>query len=105
MEQGGALRLYLPEGPADVYPQDGVTKLQLAEYFAAVGEVAMPHYEDRPLSILRNTHGAQPFFQKHFLEESSAGLRIVRISNAGLRESHTHDVGITRESPNYPGAV
>ena len=29
----------------------------------------------------------------------------VRISNAGLRESHTHDVTITRESPNYPGAV
>jgi len=27
----------------------------------------------------------------------------VRISNAGLRESHTHDVTITRESPNYPG--
>ncbi|WP_422372806.1 IMP dehydrogenase [Hoeflea sp.] len=29
----------------------------------------------------------------------------VRISGAGLRESHTHDVAITRESPNYPGAV
>ena len=29
----------------------------------------------------------------------------VRISGAGLRESHTHDVSITRESPNYPGAV
>ncbi len=29
----------------------------------------------------------------------------VRISNAGLRESHAHDVTITRESPNYPGAV
>jgi len=28
----------------------------------------------------------------------------VRISNAGLRESHTHDVTITREAPNYPGA-
>jgi len=27
----------------------------------------------------------------------------VRISSAGLRESHTHDVTITRESPNYPG--
>jgi IMP dehydrogenase len=26
----------------------------------------------------------------------------VRITNAGLRESHTHDVTITRESPNYP---
>ena len=29
----------------------------------------------------------------------------VRISGAGLRESHAHDLTITRESPNYPGAV
>jgi len=29
----------------------------------------------------------------------------VRISNAGLRESHTHNVAITRESPNHPGSV
>ncbi|UDF30653.1 UNVERIFIED_ORG: IMP dehydrogenase [Roseateles sp. XES5] len=29
----------------------------------------------------------------------------VRISGAGLRESHAHDVTITRESPNYPGAL
>jgi IMP dehydrogenase len=27
----------------------------------------------------------------------------VRISSAGLRESHVHDVIITRETPNYPG--
>jgi IMP dehydrogenase len=27
----------------------------------------------------------------------------VRITSAGLRESHVHDVTITRESPNYPG--
>ncbi|WP_186389185.1 IMP dehydrogenase [Stappia sp. TSB10P1A] len=31
--------------------------------------------------------------------------RFVRISGAGLRESHAHDVTITRESPNYPGGV
>ena len=29
--------------------------------------------------------------------------RFVRISSAALRESHAHDVTITRESPNYPG--
>ncbi|TDI59326.1 MAG: IMP dehydrogenase [Alphaproteobacteria bacterium] len=29
--------------------------------------------------------------------------KFVRISSAGLRESHVHDVVITRESPNYPG--
>jgi IMP dehydrogenase len=28
--------------------------------------------------------------------------KFVRISNAGLRESHVHDVAITREAPNYP---
>jgi bifunctional non-homologous end joining protein LigD len=65
-----------------LYPHDGITKQQLAEYFEAVGELAMPHYQDRPLSILRNTHGAQPFFQKHFLDKSGEGLRIVKIPNA-----------------------
>ncbi|MEM9287338.1 MAG: IMP dehydrogenase [Pseudomonadota bacterium] len=28
--------------------------------------------------------------------------QFIRITNAGLRESHVHDVAITRESPNYP---
>ncbi len=31
--------------------------------------------------------------------------RFIRISSAGLHESHVHDVKITRESPNYPGAM
>jgi bifunctional non-homologous end joining protein LigD len=65
-----------------LYPLDGITKLELAEYFAAVAEVAMPHYAARPLSILRNTHGTSPFFQKHFLEKSGTGLRVVKIANA-----------------------
>ncbi|MEO0920348.1 MAG: IMP dehydrogenase, partial [Pseudomonadota bacterium] len=37
------------------------------------------------------------------LEDFRQNARFVRISNAGLRESHAHDVTITRESPNYPG--
>ncbi len=28
--------------------------------------------------------------------------RFVKITNAGLKESHVHDVAITREAPNYP---
>ncbi len=31
--------------------------------------------------------------------------KFLRISSAGLRESHVHDVTITRESPNYPSRV
>ncbi|MBB3929237.1 IMP dehydrogenase [Kaistia hirudinis] len=38
------------------------------------------------------------------LEAFRERSRFIRISTAGLRESHTHDVTITRESPNYPGA-
>jgi IMP dehydrogenase len=37
------------------------------------------------------------------LAEFRARAEFVRISGAGLRESHAHDVTITRESPNYPG--
>lgn len=33
--------------------------------------------------------------------ELRANAEFVRITNAGLRESHAHDVTITRESPNY----
>jgi len=39
------------------------------------------------------------------LEEFRTKARFMRISSAALRESHVHDVTITRESPNYPGAV
>lgn len=40
--------------------------------------------------------GAQSIVELHQKAE------FIRITNAGLRESHTHDVTITRESPNYP---
>jgi len=36
------------------------------------------------------------------IEEFQKNARFVKISNAGLRESHVHDVAITREAPNYP---
>ncbi|MDM7947286.1 MAG: IMP dehydrogenase [Oceanibaculum nanhaiense] len=35
------------------------------------------------------------------IEELQANARFVKITNAGLRESHVHDVTITREAPNY----
>ncbi|HVM99084.1 MAG TPA: IMP dehydrogenase [Caulobacteraceae bacterium] len=34
-----------------------------------------------------------------------ARARFIRITGAGLRESHVHDVMITREAPNYPSQV
>jgi IMP dehydrogenase len=36
------------------------------------------------------------------IDELQKRARFVKITNAGLRESHVHDVQITREAPNYP---
>jgi IMP dehydrogenase len=36
------------------------------------------------------------------IAELQERARFVRITNAGLSESHVHDVAITREAPNYP---
>ncbi len=36
------------------------------------------------------------------IEALRTGAQFVRITNAGLQESHVHDVTITREAPNYP---
>ena len=35
------------------------------------------------------------------IEELQCEARFVRITGAGLRESHPHDVTITKEAPNY----
>ena len=35
------------------------------------------------------------------ITELKAKTKFVKISNAGLRESHPHDVIITEEAPNY----
>jgi IMP dehydrogenase len=35
------------------------------------------------------------------LSELREKARFIQITNAGLRESHVHDVIITKEAPNY----
>jgi len=39
------------------------------------------------------------------IEEFQRRTEFIRVSGSGVRESHTHDVAITRESPNYPGRL
>jgi bifunctional non-homologous end joining protein LigD len=55
-------------GNADktLFPDDGLTKLDLAEYYARIGETAIRHYRDRALSMHRfpDGIGSQGFFQK-----------------------------------------
>ncbi|MGH8189987.1 MAG: DNA ligase D [Rhodanobacteraceae bacterium] len=50
-----------------VYPDDGITKQDVADYYAAVMEHFLPGVIDRPLSLLRCPSGIGDacFFQKH----------------------------------------
>jgi IMP dehydrogenase len=37
------------------------------------------------------------------IAELQTRAEFIRITSAGMRESHVHDVMITRETPNYQG--
>ena len=50
-----------------LYPDQGITKLALAEYYAAVRDWALPQIAHRPLTLVRCPDGqrGQCFYQKH----------------------------------------
>ncbi|HEX3535790.1 MAG TPA: DNA ligase D [Stellaceae bacterium] len=50
-----------------LYPEEGITKLAIAEYYAAVRDWVLPELADRPLSLVRCPEGydKECFYQKH----------------------------------------
>jgi len=50
-----------------LFPQTGLTKAGLAEYYAEVAPLALPHLRDRPLNLTSYPQGidADGFFQQH----------------------------------------
>lgn len=50
-----------------LFPGDGITKFEMAEYYRKVAEVALRHYRDRALSMHRYPDGidSDDFFQKN----------------------------------------
>ncbi|MBI4211559.1 MAG: DNA ligase D, partial [Deltaproteobacteria bacterium] len=53
-----------------LYPEQGITKRDLAEYYLKVANRMLPHLHDRPLSFVRcpEGHAKSCFYQKHLNE-------------------------------------
>src|SRR5215212_10090783 len=50
-----------------LYPEQGITKLALARYYAAIRDWVLPELRNRPLSLVRcpEGQGKACFYQKH----------------------------------------
>ncbi len=67
-----------------LYPEDGITKRELLEYYELVAERMLPHVRNRPLTLVRCPNGWDKacFFQKHPGEGLPPGIRAVAIREA-----------------------
>jgi IMP dehydrogenase len=52
--------------------------------------------------LVGGVKAAMGYTGSHTIPDLQERARFVQITNAGLSESHVHDVAITREAPNYP---
>ncbi len=59
------------------YPDDGVTKRDVLNYYDGVADLILPHLQDRPLSLKRYPNGIKQefFFQKNVREAFAPWLR------------------------------
>ncbi|MBI1359280.1 MAG: DNA ligase D [Alphaproteobacteria bacterium] len=64
-----------------LWPEAGVTKLMLAEYYAQAADHMLPFLKDRPLSLVRCPDGrtGECFFQKHHNPSTPSELETVEI--------------------------
>ncbi|MFO1162943.1 MAG: DNA ligase D [Reyranellaceae bacterium] len=66
-----------------LWPEQGITKQGLAEFYAEIADWILPHLVGRPLSLLRCPEGitAQCFFQKHAWAGLGDAVRQVAVPN------------------------
>ncbi|MGY6409845.1 MAG: IMP dehydrogenase [Alkalilacustris sp.] len=93
MARGSADRYFQKDAASDKLVPEGIEGQ--VPYKGSAGAVIH--------QLVGGLRAAMGYTGNRTIEEMRGGCRFVRITNAGLRESHVHDVQITRESPNYRG--
>ncbi|CAK0763049.1 inosine 5'-monophosphate dehydrogenase [Gammaproteobacteria bacterium] len=90
------------QGSSDRYFQEGTVEVEKLVPEGIEGRVpykgALSPLIHQLMGGLRSSMG---YTGCHNLEEMRTRCEFVRVTNAGMRESHVHDVTITKEAPNY----
>ena len=79
-----------------LWPDMGVTKRELAEYWQAVAETALPRIRDRPIMLLRCPSGTedQCFYQKHAKESVPDAVPRVEVPEKDGRATYLYMNGV-----------
>lgn len=92
----------MQQGSSDRYFQDGESEKDKLVPEGIEGRVP---YKGSITSILQQLLGgvrsSMGYVGCNDIEQMHAKTEFVKISSAGMRESHVHDVAITKEAPNY----
>ncbi|MEL6530729.1 MAG: IMP dehydrogenase, partial [Pseudomonadota bacterium] len=92
----------MARGSADRYFQQDVSALKLVPE-GIEGQVPFKGpASDVVHQLVGGVKAAMGYTGSSTIPDLKERAQFVRITNAGLSESHVHDVAITREAPNYP---
>ncbi len=90
--------------PDSLTQRESASQNRLAKFVPEGIEGRVPYrgpLESMVFQLVGGLRSGMGYVGCHSIAELQEKAKFVRISNAGLRESHVHDVIITREAPNY----
>ena len=91
-----------PEGSSDRYFQDASTETKKYVPEGIEGRIpAKGKLDEVVYQLIGGLKSSMGYCGVRTITELKENTRFVRITSAGLRESHPHDVMITKEAPNY----
>jgi len=92
----------MKKGSKDRYFQDAEDDLQKLVPEGIEGRVPYKGpLGDTVYQMIGGLRAAMGYCGARTIQELKANARFVRMTDAGLRESHPHDIAITKEAPNY----
>jgi IMP dehydrogenase len=91
-----------PEGSSDRYFQDSSAETKKYVPEGIEGRIpAKGRLDEVVYQLIGGLKSSMGYCGVRNIAELKEKTRFVRITSAGLRESHPHDVMITKEAPNY----